>query len=631
MNAHKPCEYPLRERKVALLESQFQKIKQRVKLLEQELHRSRQGLVDLSIENDLGGYLGPLDSESIRENQRDYILPFELQQHTGLGAASCQVFDDSLSAYLSKITQQSQNKIADPSDHSCRVHSQNAKLNELMMLPEKQYGLFLIRKTLDFLGHEFYLINPHVMFHKVEATYGSGSEQDPAWLCYLLVVLAVGEQYLTQSTDGDTPGMRFFAPAMQLFKTIYATPSLQTIQTLLLFAFYHQGLNCANGAFAFYGLAIRNCLLLGLHKPNTSFSATETEERRRVWWSCFIMDSLWSLSLGQPVHVLAEEIDIDFPDVDPVDLDDQFDYQVQALNAKAVIMMTKALTTIYGEGQGRMNLKTMVDSIAQLDDFVSSLISKINQALLFKDRTVANLYLRLNHMTIVSIRPLVLSNFKQTYDYPDTQMLMDKCITAAKSSIDILTNLKQTMWFSTLGFWDAQYIYTCITILTICNVDCEQLTTGKQLLQYMTDAGNFTAQENTAKLQQLHQLLEKLNPKKPIIDHIHAQQTDEQIKFINQGMNNIVNVPWYNQNIMSNVSQNSNQPFDLNYLPKEYKLDSSAVNQPVNNEAVSAVNDNETVTEVNDVNNEAVVNMNNLNMNNVEGWTLANLQFWDSQ
>ncbi|EGV63263.1 hypothetical protein PSN45_004466 [Yamadazyma tenuis] len=517
--ADKECRYPVRERKLVFLDSQFQKIISRVKYLENELRVAK----SLSGK----GLKTPSDDE-ISGEVEEYIEPFETDTPDVeyFGTATCQVFDSSLNSFLFKFTQQTPDEpLAQPSSRFYLEDPSFSKpFSGLMMLPDKEYAVFLVQKVLDFLGHEYFLIDADEFFAKLNDAYESLSNPSSGWLCYLLATLAVGEQYLNESSDEKPPGMRFFAPAMDLFKNFYENPSLELVQTLLLLAFYQQGLNRSYGAFTFYGMATRTSLMMGLHKarvhPNKS--PVIEEKRKRVWWTCIIMDSIWSAKLGQPIHIMPKDIDVDLPDVGAVDLHDGFDNELLACNTKLVFILGKIMRGVYRNTPNRrINLKSIIECLEELDALQRTLPSRIRETLFKgKSRSVANLYLRLNQAVIITTRPLVLSIFKGIYeDNAITRRVVQKCTVAAKTSIDILSNLKNIGWVSTFGFWDAQYLFSSLLILIMSSLSghqFSQIETGRRINDYMKDAGNFTAIENDYRLKELDQLLDKIDQKRSV-------------------------------------------------------------------------------------------------------------------
>lgn len=521
-----------------LLDSQFQKIQSRVKFLENELRKAKE-LKGISLEGDEDTLDTFGQSELVEESYEEYIDPFEedMNENNYFGTATCQVFDSSLNSFLFKFTNTELNE--NHSNESSRFFlvdpNANRPFSGLLMLPDKEYAIFLVKKVIDFLGREYFFIHPEEFFTKLDETYDSLVDRDPVWICYLLVVLAIGEQYLNESSDGDTPGMRFFSSALQIFRNYYEQPTLELIQTLLLLAFYQQGLNRTNTAFSFYGLALRNSLMMGLHRRPTdpNMSPVEKEKRKRVWWTAFLMDSVWSAKLGQPIHVSISDTDVDLPNTNPLNLGDEFDSELLENNVKLGVILYNIMRKVYRNNVRKgINLKSIIECLDELDAYQRALPARIKNSL-FKsnNRSAANLYLRLNQAVIITTRPLVLSIFKGSYaDNAITRRVIQKCTIAAKTSIDILVNLKNNDWFSTFGFWDAQYCFSSLLILIMSSLSgykFPQIEFGRKINSFMKDAGNFTALENDMRLKELDMLLEKVREQKIKMQQSNYQQDDK--------------------------------------------------------------------------------------------------------
>lgn len=497
-SANKECQYPVREKKLVFLDSQFQKLQDRIKFLESELKKKDLG-GDIKVEEE---FIDPFDKEVVGD--KNYF-----------GTAACQTFDSSLNSFLFKFTHNSNYEENDNLRYFLQDTNMKKSFRGVMMLPEKNYAIFLIDKVIGFLGYEYYFIDRHLIFQKLNETYDTVSDRDPVFCCYLLTILAVGEQYLNESPDGGVPGMRFFTPAMQLFQDYYENLTIEFIQTLLLIGFYQQGLNRVNAVYNFYGLALRNSMLMGLHKRVSDVHMTESEieKRKKVWWTCFVLDSIWSSKLGHPIHINVEDIEIDLPDENSLRLNDDLSPELFTINVKLAILINKVMKKIYKTKI--INLKNIVECLEDLDNFQKSLPVSIKKSIFSTtNRSSANLYLRLNQIVIITTRPLALSVFKGTIsENPINKRVIQKCTIAAKTTIDILHHLKKSGWFSTFGFWDAQYCFLSLLILIMsscCGHQYPQIAIGRETNQYMKEAGNFTAMENDLRLRKLDQLLENV-------------------------------------------------------------------------------------------------------------------------
>ncbi len=576
MIAGSECKYPQREKKVTLLESQLNKLRDRIVFLESKLEQTntqrnsgdliehegstttreelsrRSPLLELEAKEEPSG--SPSKSNDQAENH-ELSIPFNTKDNvtggnTYFGTSSGQVFDSELKSHLFEITEDS-DKISPRSTsstqrrHFFRDPTLESSFSGVVMLPNKDYALSLVSKVIKYLSHEYYLFDAEKFLSQIDEAYEKLRDKKPLWICYFLMTLAVGEQYQSHSPNGEVPGMGFYIAAMRLYRSSYEEPTPEFVQTLLLIAFYLQGLNSANAAFSFYGLAMRSALIQGLHRNISFISPEEKEKRKRLWWTVFVMDNIWCANLGHPIHVRIEDIDVDYPEENSVDLHDDFNIELLDYNTRLATILGSVMKDVYCPAKGASSIKVwkVLECVEKFDKLRDTLPETIKNNLLLSDnRSAANLYLRLNHYTIVTTRPLLLSLFKgHVQPTEPIKKVVSRCVMAAISSIDILTNLKNNDWLSAFGFWDAQSCFSALLILNICSFAGNvyaQTETGRNINKYMRDAGNFTALDNELKLVELDELLSKIptysnNFKTPTMEMVDNERKEQQATTLN--------------------------------------------------------------------------------------------------
>lgn len=196
-----------------------------------------------------------------------------------------------------------------------------------LRLPPKDYTLGLLafmEEQNDFLG---YCLFGRSLRQKVVDMYNFPNRpenKDRTWLCKLLSLIAIGElngsedyhgfnptthggtygasQSKDQTNSVQTPGLDHFRDAVDLLPKMDEEPTLEYIQVLCLFAYYSHSLNRQNEAYRYIGLALRTCLIIGIHQSlsgksvfqhSTAKSLTTALERERVnrlWWTVYIMN-----------------------------------------------------------------------------------------------------------------------------------------------------------------------------------------------------------------------------------------------------------------------------------------------------------------------------------------------------
>lgn len=92
--------------------------------------------------------------------------------------------------------------------------------------------------------------------------------------------------------------------------SIYATQAALSIQLFLI------SMLCLNAASRLGGLIVRMAFHLGLHRCPTRFpffTAEEAAKRRRVFWCLYCSERLLCQSLGLPLDIRDDDVDVCFP------------------------------------------------------------------------------------------------------------------------------------------------------------------------------------------------------------------------------------------------------------------------------------------------------------------------------
>jgi hypothetical protein len=93
--------------------------------------------------------------------------------------------------------------------------------------------------------------------------------------------------------------------------------SIRTVQTALAIQLFLVSLLRLNSASRLGGLIVRIAFHLGLHRcPSrfASFTKQEVRLRRRVFWSIYCQERFLCLSLGLPLDIRDDDVDVCFPD-----------------------------------------------------------------------------------------------------------------------------------------------------------------------------------------------------------------------------------------------------------------------------------------------------------------------------
>ena len=112
------------------------------------------------------------------------------------------------------------------------------------------------------------------------------------------LVLAIGSQ---ESDERTAQG--FFDHARDItFASLSGNLGVDTIQALTLVTLYMLNARQINGAFLFFGIAVRAAYSIGIHRTavNSRFGPEAHRQRDRLWKSLRVVDLFLSTSMGRP-------------------------------------------------------------------------------------------------------------------------------------------------------------------------------------------------------------------------------------------------------------------------------------------------------------------------------------------
>lgn len=126
----------------------------------------------------------------------------------------------------------------------------------------------------------------------------SGHRGDDVSSAVYYLVLAIG----TQPRDEGLAQLYFEYARDQALATLNGSLGIETVQAFLLVTVYMLCACQINGAFLFFGLAVRAAYSIGIHRTevNSRFGHETHRLRDRLWKSLRIVDLFLSTSMGRP-------------------------------------------------------------------------------------------------------------------------------------------------------------------------------------------------------------------------------------------------------------------------------------------------------------------------------------------
>ncbi|SPC65121.1 related to transcriptional activator acu-15 [Ustilago sp. UG-2017b] len=156
--------------------------------------------------------------------------------------------------------------------------------------------------------------------------------QDSEWLGLAFCIFMVGSHYLVDdrvrafSSDPHSRGMHWWQAAKGLmYRNTQVVKPLYHIQCLLLSTLFQLGLPlAASASWLHLGGAIRLLLDVGAHRKQAAkklgLSRIEEETYKRTFWVAYSLDRELASSLGRPIMLQDEDIDVELP----IEIDDEY-------------------------------------------------------------------------------------------------------------------------------------------------------------------------------------------------------------------------------------------------------------------------------------------------------------------
>jgi hypothetical protein len=157
--------------------------------------------------------------------------------------------------------------------------------------------------------------------------------------------------FRSEPDNPATQGDLFYNRAKRLVDDFLDVPRISTVIAFLYMSLYDCDHIPSNGqrssrAWMYSGMAIRMCFELGLHTANYSsqMSQCDIELRKRVLWTCFVMDKLESCTMERPWMLRSTDVSLDLPTPLPEDTP-QERLVLEAFNqlCKLMILMEKVI------------------------------------------------------------------------------------------------------------------------------------------------------------------------------------------------------------------------------------------------------------------------------------------------
>lgn len=278
---------------------------------------------------------------------------------------------------------------------------------------------------------------------------------------------------------------------------------------------------------------------MGLHLnvPQTVLpDSTLREHRRRLWWTAYTFDRMWSAKLGFPPAISDEDIAVEAPSNlrESAQQEDLPDCSYLVAMIGLARLSSRIMSSIYGTASQRTSLSQRVQSalnelrtwkdelpqplasrdtdIGAMDPRTCSLHLMFNQVTISRDCPVPLRKLTWREqLLIISTRPILLhvvrtrlTQSEARSQVPDAAMaLADTCVICARHSYSLLIESWTNGSLMIFDYFDTQYMFSSATVLALSVIrdietstsDRDRLECISQFLTQLKDSGNFAAAE----------------------------------------------------------------------------------------------------------------------------------------
>lgn len=188
-------------------------------------------------------------------------------------------------------------------------------------LPTKEEAISILELFFAKFNSIFPVLHQQTFMQMVQSRYSTEYDGDVGWWSNLNMALAHGSRIRTlhsqTAMEDDEDSWGYIENALAVVPSLAVrTPSLSSIQALLGIAVFLQATPVPRSYSLLVANAIRLGHSIGLHRQesyHTDIPVAEIEQRKRVFWLCYILDKDISMRSGQPSVQHDDDIDVELP------------------------------------------------------------------------------------------------------------------------------------------------------------------------------------------------------------------------------------------------------------------------------------------------------------------------------
>ncbi|CCE65557.1 hypothetical protein TPHA_0L02050 [Tetrapisispora phaffii CBS 4417] len=352
------CNYSDKNQKITVSLNYVNGLQQRIKFLENQLQSNKTNFnpTNLQDRNSNTGHNGiartnGTENGTVADEDESFECNYQIRSgrlvesqyglnYYFIGSSSMTLFNLEIQSLISKYIYADKNKDSNypKFNQVCFSPTNPPVLINLkdVHLPNYTEAKDILQTFIDFNCDCFYFFNEGIFRKELKHVYKlvnkSNSQSNEKayycngiWLVKMLLIFGIGEMYLLGNSDesNDLKNYKFFEQSISLFDKIFSLNNIDAILTsdsngieaMFLYCFYLQVIDSTINSYLCLGQTVRACLLLGWHVESQSnnLNPFEMEHKRRLWWTIYIFERMFSSKAGLPLNLSDNNISTVLP------------------------------------------------------------------------------------------------------------------------------------------------------------------------------------------------------------------------------------------------------------------------------------------------------------------------------
>ena len=350
------------------------------------------------------------------------------------------------------------------------------------------------RETFDLLYEHTYIHRfEQGILHDGAGVTRDGSYQSATWICSLFGVFAVGSQFgrseIAKEDDDAEKSLPhkanlYFALANDLLELVLDAENINAVQALLVLCLYLQNTFNYNLGWLYLGNAIRIAQLIGMHRDTGTrgtFSPTEREIRKLLWWTLYELERWLGLTGGRTVSIRDADVDAPLPDEQILPPGPHTPYGALEAYVRLARLCGQICDSIYATPRAPLFDQVALSKIGvqhqNLSSWRQALPSHLRRNLHASPsnytRSVAMLEIRYQHAICLISRPSLYQAVREMRSQPNSTPLpelleyADLCADAACASLNSIKYLHQHKLLHELYWPDLFFVLSLAMIFVL--------------------------------------------------------------------------------------------------------------------------------------------------------------------